>query len=385
MRQEAFPSSRLRQRRELSAAATVRGIALSLVLAACTTGQSPVSGQAPLVATAAPPTTPGVFVAGYDDAVARARAIIRPLARDGSAISVAVGVNGRPVWSQAFGRRARDGGSAVRPETPFRLYSLMKQVTAVLALQSALRGEVELSAPVRRIMPELPPAYAAVTLQQLLTHTGGVRHYRDSAEARMTASCATAAEALPLFIDDPLVAEPGTTESYSTWGFVLASALLERAAGMPFDSLLLVRVARPAGMTRLRLEGASRSPTAVAYYDLDAQGVAQPTPPLDNSCKMGGGGFVGSAEDLVRFHDAVLRGELIPLPAVRQLLGARSALLAGGSGPGGEAVSLVDLGSRVSVVILSNTGGAAEHAALEHARDALALLFASGAADPPGP
>jgi len=334
---------------------------LALVFAAC-------------VGTRQPVHTPGVAHADFAIAIERGRNIVRPLTRRGSGVAVAVGVGGQLVWSEGFGRVSMSDGVPVRPDMPFRIYSLMKQVTAVAALQAARRGEVDLRAPIRRVIPALPDAYERVTLGQLLTHTAGVRHYRDSAEARMKMPCATAADALPRFIGDPLVGEPGAAQRYSTWGFVVASAVLEQAAGMPFDSLMTARIAAPAGMRSFRLEGKG-APAPLGYFDVDADGVTRATSPLDNSCKMGGGGFVASAEDIVRFHNAVLRGELVPLGAARQLLGNRSVLEAGGSGPGGEAVSVVDLDTRISVVVLSNTSGLDQRIALQRAREILASVF----------
>ena len=320
-------------------------------------------------------STQGAADTQYELAIERGRSIVRPLARRGSAIALAVGVDGRLVWSQGFGRTSRADGVPVTPAMPFRIYSLMKPVTAVLALQSASLGELDLRTSVRRVIPSLPEHYEPVLPLHLLTHSAGVRHYHTPAEAAMTEHCATAAEALPRFIDDPLTGVPGRQESYSTWGFVLASALLERAAGVPFDTLLQRRILRPAGMTSTFLEGAT-GPAAVTYYDVDADGRTTETPALDNSCKMGGGGFVASAEDMVLFYNAVLRGELVPLAAVQQMLGGRQTLVAGGSGPGGHAVSRVDLEPRISVVILSNTSGLEQEIALERARDLLAAVFA---------
>lgn len=322
-----------------------------------------------------PVATPGVAAPGYELAIERGRNIVRPLVRRGSGVAVAVGVDGRVVWSEGFGRTSLSGGDPVHPQTPFRVYSLMKQVTAVAALGMASSGEVDLRASVRRVLPDLPDRYEPVTTIQLLTHTGGVRHYRDRSESLLTDHCTSAAEALPLFVDDPLVGVPGREESYSTWGFVLASAVLERVAGMTFDALVETKIAEPAGMSSTRLEGTAGSAAALTYYDVGDDGRTREAPPVDNSCKMGGGGFVASAEDIVRFHNAVLGGELVPLPAVRQMLGARTALDAGGSGPGGHAVSRIDLETGVSVVIVSNTSGLEQEIALDRARELVAAVF----------
>ncbi|MGH7636110.1 MAG: serine hydrolase domain-containing protein, partial [Gemmatimonadaceae bacterium] len=186
----------------------------------------------PLCATACvprqpPARTPGVADPEYAVAIERGRNIVRPLTRRGASVAVAVGVDGKLVWSEGFGREALEGGAPTRPDAPFRVYSLFKQITAAAAIQSAAIGEIDLRASIRRIMPSLPEHLDAVTMQQLLTHTAGIRHYRDSVEAHLTQHCTAAMQALPLFVQDPLVSEPGTRVSYSTWGFALASALLE--------------------------------------------------------------------------------------------------------------------------------------------------------------
>lgn len=326
-------------------------------------------------------SVPGEAASGYEEAIERGRNVVTPLVRRGSGVAVAVGVNGRLVWSEGFGRTRLDEGEPVRAQMPFRVYSLMKQVTAVLAMQAALRGDVEMGASVRRIMPDLPAQYEPVTLSQLLNHRGGVRHYRSPEEALMTEHCATASDALPRFVNDPLVAEPGSGESYSTWGFVLVSAMLEAAAGVPFASLLKEGILNSAHMTSTRLEGSPGADTPLTFYDVDDDGRVHVTPAVDNSCKMGGGGFLASAEDIVLFHNAVLRGELVPMAAVRQMLGERTTLAAGGSGPGGQAVSLIDLDTKVSVVVLSNTSGLEQQIALDRVRSLLATIFAPDPGD----
>ena len=59
------------------------------------------------------------------------------------------------------------------------------------------------------------------------------------------------AEILALFIDDPLVAPPGTQVSYTSFGYTLASMVMEAAAGKPFLELIDDEIARPFGLASL--------------------------------------------------------------------------------------------------------------------------------------
>ena len=56
------------------------------------------------------------------------------------------------------------------------------------------------------------------------------------------------ADLLPLFIDLPAVAPPGTEVRYNDAGFVLAGLVIEAVAGRPWDAVVADEVFRPAGM-----------------------------------------------------------------------------------------------------------------------------------------
>ncbi len=325
--------------------------------------------------TNSPVSQVGVYDPDFALQIERGRNIVAPVIRRGSGVSVAVGVNGQLVWSEGFGFTSLKQSTAISADDPLRLYSLMKQVTSVLALQSVLRGEIAFDTTARELLPDLPAAFESVTLQQLLTHTSGVRHYHHPAEANFFTHCESASPAIDRFVHDPLVHEAGTSQTYSTYGFVLASAMLEQATELSFPELMQQRIAEPAGMTSLQLEDRNAPAGAVQFYDVDNDGNIATALPVDNSCKMGGGGFLSSAADVVKFHNAVMNGTLAPLPAIRQLLGGRSALEAAGSGAGGEAMSIADLDSRVSVVVLSNTSGLEQRIALERVRGLLQAVF----------
>ena len=84
---------------------------------------------------------------------------------------------------------------------------------------------------------------------------------------------------------------------------------------------------------------------------------------------------MASAEDIVKYHNAVLNEKIVPLNIIRQMLGKRTSLVARGSGIGAEALSVLDLDSKISVVILSNTSGLEQQIALDRARNILLTVF----------
>ena len=188
-----------------------------------------------------------------------ARAIIRDLlaADPIPALSIAVMRGNDVLWSEAFGKVDLELEIAATTNHRFRLGSVSKVITVAVAAQLAANETIDLDAPIANYMPGLPEQHRATTLKQLLTHRGGVRHYGDKdfgpdapgpIDRRLYRSNA---DILAVFIDDPLIAKPGERVSYSTFGYTLASIVLESAAKTPFLDLVKREVATPLGLPSL--------------------------------------------------------------------------------------------------------------------------------------
>ena len=158
---------------------------------------------------------------------------------------VGVVVNGRAVYTAAFGK------ARLNPETPatvtmhYPVGSITKQFTATCVLLLVEDGKMTLDDPVARWFPELTRA-RDVTVRMLLSHTSG---YSDYAPQDYTIPAWTRpADPLKLvreWATKPLDFEPGTKWQYSNTNFVLAALIVERASGEPFWSFLKKRVLDP--------------------------------------------------------------------------------------------------------------------------------------------
>ncbi len=238
------------------------------------------------------------------------------------ALSIAVMRGQELLWAEAFGTADVELEVAATTRHRFRLGSVSKILTATLAADLAARGVVDLDAPIANYLPDLPAQHHATTLRQLLTHRGGIRHYADkddSADApgpidkRMYLSNA---DVLAVFINDPLIARPGETVSYSTFGYTLASLVLEAAAKLPFLDLVQRDIAVPLGLKSL----AGDEPFSVianrvsGYHPGDGvrrrfpafQGKWANAPQNNPAYKWAGGGLLATPTDLARFGSAHL-------------------------------------------------------------------------------
>ena len=224
-------------------------------------------------------------------------------------LSCTIGVDGALPFRRGFGLADIENEVPATPATVYRLGSISKPVTAVLAMQLAEKQELDLDRDVHTFVPEWPEKQWPVTTRQLLAHLGGVRHYRGEGES--TQHYDTQCAGLVRFAKDPLLHEPGTKFFYSTYGYNLIAAAVEKAAGRPFAELVRVRIAEPAGAPTLQDDDVRRIIRGRAQGYRRVGGKLQNSELMDNSYKLGGGGLCSSADDLVRFAQALMDGKLV--------------------------------------------------------------------------
>jgi serine beta-lactamase-like protein LACTB len=230
-----------------------------------------------------------------DGARQRARTLI--VEHNLPGLSVAIAVDGEIAWAEGFGWADAGRETPVTPRTRFRLGALSKPLTAVAAARLHDEGRLDLDAPVQRYVPGYPAKAWPITMRQLLGDVAGVHRIRgDDNDAMPTEHCDSVDDAVALLTDDPLQFEPGTQHRYSIWGWVLASAVVQGAAGQPFDRVMDRQVFDPLGMSRTVV--AETADLADVAHDRES--------PPDYSCVAGGGAFLSTPIDLVRLGSAML-------------------------------------------------------------------------------
>lgn len=234
------------------------------------------------------------------------------------ALSIAVADDGVIILEEHLGFQDREAGIPAGPDTMYRWASISKPVTAVAALQLVEAGKLDLDADVRTLVPEFPEKPWPITPRQLLCHQGGIVHYTNGEVIKLPRPAAPENPykdvilALGTFKESPLVCEPGTKYSYTTHGYMLLGAAVERAGGEPFWDQVRRRIAEPAGMTTFQpdYQWEKIEHRAVGYKKRkDAE--ATRSTDTDVSWKLAGGGFISTAGDLARFSIALMDHSLI--------------------------------------------------------------------------
>ncbi len=270
----------------------------------------------------ASPAAPGEPPAkGLDPGAGKKLAVLlrrERAARGIPGLSAAVLRKGKVAWKRGFGLADVENGVPVTPRTVFRIASISKSLTAVALLRLWEKGKIDLDADIRRYVPSFPKKRWTVTPRLLLGHLGGVRHYKRG-EIFLARHFKDLPSTLALFEKDPLLFEPGTRYSYTTYGFSLLGRAVETASGEPYFQALWDLVLEPSGMFRTFLDDQQALISARARgYRRDKSGRLWNCRLADTSNKVPGGGLVATAEDLARFAGALLAGRLLSKAALEE-------------------------------------------------------------------
>jgi len=224
-------------------------------------------------------------------------------------MSIMVWKDGEYIFEKGYGFANVESEIPVDPrKTVFRIGSVSKPVTAALLGKLYEEGKLDLDADIRTYIPYFPEKRQSISTRQLAGHLGGIRHYR-GLENFSTQYYSTVKEGLDIFMSDSLSHKPGSKLSYSSYGWNLLSAVLEGASGgQDFLSLMEDYVFSPLELKTMQAEIMNKKiDNKVSYYLKGDSGENVLAADVDNSYKWAGGGFIASAEDVVKFAAAHLQ------------------------------------------------------------------------------
>ncbi|MBF2054707.1 MAG: beta-lactamase family protein [Candidatus Sericytochromatia bacterium] len=247
---------------------------------------------------------------------------------------LALGVvqNGDIAYLQGYGWADLKNRRAVNLRSRFRWASVSKPVTALLSLQLAEQGRLNLDTPIHHWLPGYQNAMGwPVNQRQLLSHQAGVGHYPEISDwasrlqtYRQSIKAASAtddyrdlSQDMPAVVQaiisgQPLLFRPGTGYHYTSLGYLLAGATVAAAGQAPYLQQFQQRIAAPLGLTSMQPDtGNPGLNERVAGYYLDEQGQVQTQTQRNISWKLAGGGFSSNVYDMTRLMQAMLRHELI--------------------------------------------------------------------------
>ncbi len=234
-------------------------------------------------------------------------------------LSVAV-MKGDWIWSKGFGWADLENRSPAKPESMYRLASVTKPMTAVAVLELAEQGKLDLDAEIQTYVPYFPQKEHAITARQLLGHLGGVSHYRDYDVEGHFKEHKNTEQAIAVFADFDLVAEPEVEFNYTSYGYNLLGAAVEGAAGTSFGEFMSRQVWGPMGMESTRMDDPYELiANRVRGYRL-RNGRLENSEFVDISSRFAAGGTRSSVLDMISFVRGLEAGTVLSAESTRLML-----------------------------------------------------------------
>lgn len=234
-----------------------------------------------------------------------------------------------------------------RASDHMRLASTSKAFSGAVALSLVRSGRLALGDTIGDRLPELPPAWSAVTLRQIMRHTSGLPSFTAN-QAFLNALGSdpqrryTPRQLIDFVKDEPLEFRPGSDYAYSNTDNIVVGLMAEAVTGRSYERLLRSRVFRPLDLGDTTLPGDSRLPRPYVRGYVFEQG--QPPEDVSEAISMSGvwasGGMQSTVLDLSRFIRGYVSGQLFG-PALRR---QQRRFVDGGSEPPGPGANSAGLG-----------------------------------------
>jgi len=216
---------------------------------------------------------------------------------------VAVTHQGEIVLDQAFGVANLVTGARLTPRHRFRVASHSKTFTAAGILKLKDLGRLRLDDTAGTFVQGLHPDVAAVTVQQLLSHSAGL--VRDGADAGQFSDRRPFRSAAELRADLSVAQPIGAAErfKYSNHGFGLLGLIIEAITGEPYTAWTMREIVARAGLTETAADIGLATGTLASGHSTRLPLGHRLALPGDNPTNdvASATGFVSTAADLAKF------------------------------------------------------------------------------------
>lgn len=197
-----------------------------------------------------------------------------------------------------------------------RLYwaSVGKAFTATVIMQLMEEGKISLADPVSYWVPGVPNA-SSITIDHLLHHTSGLFSANEDLKAQEEPRYYSPDENIEVSANHGAMFCPGQWWRYSNTGYTVLGKIIEQVDSRPYHEAVNARIGDRLMLTSLRALAPLEEPIDVApLMPVDGS-----EPNMSPSWGYAAGNVVGSAEDMIRFWQALLTAQLLTAENTKSL------------------------------------------------------------------
>ncbi len=234
-------------------------------------------------------------------------------------VGAAIGIirDGEIAHLKGYGLADREKKVPATTDSVFNWASNSKPLAAVLAMQLVDAKKLDLDADVRKYVPEFPDKGETITTRHLLCHQSGIPHYANgkvipTERKRSLDELFDPIHSLDKFNGSPLIFKPGEKTDYSSYAYILLSAVIQRAGKEPFHEQIQNRIAKPLKMGSLELDVETKDQKhwTVGYLK-GLGGTIIPAKEEAHYWKHGAGGYKSNVGDFARWAKGLIDHKLV--------------------------------------------------------------------------
>ncbi len=249
--------------------------------------------------------------------------LLKQLVSGNSVIGASAGysIDGTTIWQSAVGSADKKTKKPFEQDTKVRMASIAKPMTAIAVMQLVEQELIDLDAPIQKYIPNFPKQpKTQITTRHLLSQTSGIDGYKDGKEAQTTTNYPTLTDAINIFKDRALLFEPGTQYSYTTYGYTVLGAIIERTSGMSYGTYMQKNIWNKADMMHTGIEVfRSETDNKSGLYHKHRNGKIKAGKENNLSNRIPGGGFYTTVGDMLKFGNSVINNTFIKAETLRTM------------------------------------------------------------------
>ncbi|SDJ12164.1 serine hydrolase domain-containing protein [Chryseobacterium jejuense] len=201
---------------------------------------------------------------------------------------VLVSQNGKIKYLKANGYKDFEKMTALKTNDQFEIMSNSKQVTAVLILQAAEQGKLDLQTPIKKYLPTITQSWAdTVTIHNLLNHTHGI-----------------------VDLEKPVAFKAGSQFKYGNLSYTLLGEILQNTTGESFTELATT-LFKKLKMEKTFVYNSKNNQALVPGYRSEHNQFEKVEGSFLNDDIAPAAGIVSTVEDVAKWDQALFKGKLL--------------------------------------------------------------------------
>lgn len=217
------------------------------------------------------------------------------------------------IYHKAFGKSNLQTNENLKINSIFDLASISKEFTAISILQLVEQEKLRLTDSLNLFVPNLPSQYKFITVENLLSHTSGIKRHSDLswAENEANRKFESNLNVIKYFLSDSLDFEPKTDYAYTNMNYIILGHIIEKISQMSYEDYLKQNIFDPLEMNQTFYPKDGQSiPNKPVGYEIKEDSIVLARPHSYTQSK-GPGSIHTTANDLAKWYKGLINHEII--------------------------------------------------------------------------